>query len=68
MSERRRVASVLLGGLGLVFMVPPVYITINGWRAGSDQNWSQLFAALPCCSLPAAACFVFAWKIHHPKQ
>jgi hypothetical protein len=60
----RRVASVILGGVGLLFLVPPIYATISDWKGANDElAWSHLFEMLPCCSVLTVLCFVGAWRI-----
>jgi hypothetical protein len=67
-SRIRQIASVIVGGIGLVFLVPPVYVTILDWRGWSNElAFSQLFALLPCCSIPAALCFAGAWLIRRRR-
>jgi len=60
----RLAASVLLAGIGLLFLVPPIYATILDWPRNGVIH---LLEMLPCCSIPSALCFILAWRIRHAK-
>jgi hypothetical protein len=57
----RRIASVLIAGLGMLFLVPPIYYTIADWRGWHNElAWTHIYDMLPCCLVPAVLCFYFA--------
>ena len=69
LSNGRRVTSVVVIGLGFLFLVPPTYATIEDWRGASNElAWAHLRDMLPVCSIPALLCFAWAWRIRHPKK
>jgi hypothetical protein len=67
MSKDRRVASVLLSGLGLLFLVPPVYATILDWRAESELNWFHLRDMLPLLLDPGHSLLCCGMAYSTPK-
>jgi hypothetical protein len=56
----RRVASLLLVGVGLLFFVPPLYATILDWRR---NGMAYLWPSLPCCVFLALPFFFAAWIV-----
>ncbi len=59
-SAARRVTSLLLVGIGLLFFVPGVYASILDWHRNGAQAFWEFF---PCCSIVAAPFFIGAWRL-----
>lgn len=64
-SARRHVASMLIAGLGMFFLVPPIYTTIADWRGWRNELvWAHVYDLIPCL-VAALLCFSCAWRVRH---